>query len=151
LGIKLIASNKKAYHDYYIEETFEAGIVLLGSEVKSLRLGNINLKDCFCRIKDGEVWLNNAHISPYEMANRENHDPTRVRKLLLHAREIDKLIKKVDTRGFSLVPTRIYFKNSLIKVELGLAKGKQTHDKRQSLKEKEASREMARAMKERDR
>ena len=151
MGIKLIASNKKAYHDYYIEETFEAGIVLLGSEVKSLRLGNINLKDCFCRIKDGEVWLNNAHISPYEMANRENHDPTRVRKLLLHAREIDKLIKKVDTRGFSLVPTRIYFKNSLIKVELGLAKGKQTHDKRQSLKEKEASREMARAMKERDR
>ncbi len=151
MGIKLIASNKKAYHEYYIDETFEAGIMLLGSEVKSLRLGNINLKDCFCRVKNGEVWLNNAHISPYEMANRENHDPTRVRKLLLHGTEIAKIVKKVDTRGFSLIPTKIYFKNSLVKVEIGLGRGKQGHDKRHSLKQKEATRDVARALKERDR
>ncbi len=147
MGIKIIATNKKAYHDYFIEETFEAGIVLQGTEVKSLRLGQVNLKESFCRIKDGEVFINNMNISPYEQGNRENHDPTRMRKLLLHHTEIDKLIRLTEQKGLALLPTKIYFKNSLAKLEIGIGRGKKLHDKRETLKRKEADREMDRAIK----
>lgn len=146
MSVKLIANNKKAYHDFFIEDVYEAGLALQGTEVKSLRLGNANLKDSFCRIRNGEVFVDNLHISPYEMGNRENHDPTRSRKLLLHREEIAKLARKVDEKGFSLVPTRLYFKNSRVKLEIGLARGKKLHDKRETLKRKEADREMARAI-----
>ncbi|MDT8420617.1 MAG: SsrA-binding protein SmpB [Desulfuromonadales bacterium] len=148
MGIKIIATNKKAYHDYFIDDTYEAGLVLTGTEVKSLRLGKVNLKESFCRIINGEVFINNMNISPYEQGNRENHDPTRMRKLLLHHGEIDKLIRLTEQKGCSLVPTKIYFKNSLVKLEIGVGKGKKLHDKRQTLKQKEASREMAKAMKD---
>jgi SsrA-binding protein len=146
MSIKLIANNKKAYHDYFIDDVYEAGIALQGTEVKALRLGNANLKDSFCRIRGGEVFVDNMHISPYEMGNRENHDPTRSRKLLLHREEIGKLIRKVEEKGFSLVPTKLYFKNSRVKLEIGVARGKKMHDKRETLKRKEADREMARAI-----
>ncbi|MGC9519276.1 MAG: SsrA-binding protein SmpB [Desulfuromonadaceae bacterium] len=148
MGIKIIATNKKAYHDYFIDEVYEAGIALQGTEVKSLRLGNVNLKESFCRIKDGEVFINNMHISPYELGNRENHDPTRVRKLLLHRREIDKLTRKSEEKGLTLVPTRIYFKNSLVKLEIGVGKGKKHYDKRETLKRKQAQREVEKAIKD---
>ncbi len=147
MGIKIIATNKKAYHDYFIEETYEAGIALTGTEVKSVRAGKINLKESFCRIKDGEVFINNMNISEYEFGNRENHDPTRMRKLLLHHAEIDKLIRQTEQKGLALIPTKIYFKKNFIKLELGLGRGKKLHDKRESLKRKEADREMAKAMK----
>ena len=147
MGIKLIAANKKAYHDYFIDDVFEAGIILTGTEVKSLRLGKASIKEAFCRIKDGEVFINNLTISPYEQGNRENHEPTRMRKLLLHHAEILKLTRKVDERGFSIVPTRLYFKESLAKVEIGLGKGKKLHDKRETLKEKQATREIAKDLK----
>ncbi|MBE0504014.1 MAG: SsrA-binding protein SmpB [Desulfuromonadales bacterium] len=148
MGIKLIASNKKAYHDYFIDDVFEAGLVLTGTEVKSLRLGKVSLKESFCRIKDGEIFVNNMNISPYEQGGRENPaDPTRMRKLLLHRAEILKLIRKVDERGFSIVPTRIYLKESRVKLEIGLGKGKKTHDKRETLKEKQATREVAKILK----
>jgi len=149
MGIKIIATNKKAYHDYFIDETYEAGLVLTGTEVKSLRAGNVNLKESFCRIRNGEVFINNMHISPYEHGNIHNVDPTRIRKLLLHRAEIGKLIRKVEERGFSLVPTKLYFKNSLVKLEIGVARGKKMHDKRETLKRKEADREMAKAIKSR--
>jgi SsrA-binding protein len=148
MGIKIIATNKKAYHEYFIEETYEAGIVLTGTEVKSLRLGNVNIKESFCRIMKGELFINNMNISPYEQGNRENHDPTRIRKLLLHKAEIDKLIRKVEEKGLSLVPTKIYFKNSYVKLEVGVARGKKLHDKRESLKKKQADREIAKIFKE---
>jgi len=148
MGIKLIASNKKAYHDYFIDDVFETGIVLTGTEVKSLRLGKVSLKEAFCRIKDGEVFVNNMNISPYEQGGRENPaDPTRMRKLLLHRAEIVKLTRKVDERGFSIVPTRIYFKESRVKLEIGLGKGKKSHDKRETLKEKQSTREVAKILK----
>jgi SsrA-binding protein len=149
MGIKIIATNKKAYHDYFIDEVLEAGMVLLGTEVKSLRLGKANLKDAFCRIMGGELYVNNLHISPYEFGNRENHDPTRVRKLLVHRTELDKLTRKVEEKGLSLVPTKLYFKNGRVKIEIGVARGKKLHDKRETLKRKEADREMARAIRER--
>lgn len=148
MGIKIIATNKKAYHEYYIDEVYEAGIVLVGTEVKSLRLGNVNIKESFCRIKNGEMFINNMNISPYEQGNRENHDPTRVRKLLLHKIEIAKLIRKVDEKGLSLVPTKIYFKDSKVKLEIGVGRGKKMHDKRESLKQKQAAREVAKIFKE---
>lgn len=147
MGIKVIASNKKAFHDYFIDETFEAGIVLTGTEVKSIRAGKVNLKESFCRIKDGEVFINNMNISEYSFGNRENHEPTRMRKLLLHHAEIDKLIRLTEQKGLALVPTKIYFKNNYIKLELGVGRGKKLHDKRETLKRKEADREMAKAMK----
>ncbi|HEX9779304.1 MAG TPA: SsrA-binding protein SmpB [Geopsychrobacteraceae bacterium] len=147
MGIKIIATNKKAYHDYFITDTYEAGLVLQGTEVKSLRLGKVNLKEAFCRIVKGEVFINNMNISPYEQGNRENHDPTRLRKLLLHHTEIDKLIRMTEQKGCSLIPTKIYFKNSLVKLEIGVGKGKKLHDKRETLKQKEAGREMAKAIK----
>lgn len=147
MGIKIIASNKKAYHDYFIEETFEAGLVLLGTEVKSLRLGQVTIKESYCRIRNGEVFINNMNISIYEQGNRENHEPTRVRKLLLHHTEIDKLIRLTEQKGLTLLPTKIYFKDSLVKLEIGVGRGKKLHDKRETLKGKEANREMARAIK----
>ncbi len=147
MGIKKIATNKKAYHDYHIEETFEAGIVLQGTEVKSIRAGKVNLKESFCRIKNGEVFLNNMHVAEYDFGNRENHDPTRMRKLLLHHGEIDKMIRLTEQKGLALIPTKLYFKNNYIKLEIGVGRGKKLHDKRQSLKSKEAEREMAKAMK----
>jgi len=147
MGIKILANNKKAYHDYFIDEVYEAGIVLTGTEVKSLRLGKVNIKESFCRIKDGEIFINNMNISPYEQGNRENVDPTRMRKLLLHKEEIAKLTRKVEEKGLSLVPTKIYLKDSRIKLEVGVARGKKLHDKRETLKQKEAAREMAKAFK----
>jgi SsrA-binding protein len=147
MGIKIIASNKKAFHDYFIDDVYEAGLVLTGTEVKSLRLGNVNLKESFCRIKDGEVFINNMNISPYEQGSRENPDPTRMRKLLLHRSEIDKLIRKVDEKGLTLIATKIYFKDSRVKIEIGTGRGKKLHDKRETLKQKEAVREMAKVAK----
>ena len=146
--IKVIATNKKAYHDYFIEETYEAGIELKGSEVKSIRLGNINLKDSYAIIKNGEVMLQGVHISPYEKGSHFNPDAKRTRRLLLHKKEILKLKQKVQEKGFTLVVTKVYLKGSLVKAELGIAKGKEGQDKRQVLKEKEQKRQIERALKE---
>ena len=151
MGEKLICNNKKAYHDYFIEEKFEAGMVLRGTEVKSLRNGKANLNDSFALIKNGEAFLHNLHISPYDYGNRENHDPDRMRKLLLHKKEIIKLYAKIREQGYSFIPLRIYFKEGLVKVELGMAKGKKLYDKREDMKEKDHRRDMAQAMKQRSR
>lgn len=140
-----IAVNRRARHDYLIEETFEAGIVLTGSEVKALRDGKANLKDSYGRIDRDEVWLFNAHISPYGPASKFGHEPTRSRKLLLHRREIERLHSKVKERGFTLVPLRLYFKGGRAKVELGLARGKKLYDKRHAIRDREVKREMDRA------
>jgi SsrA-binding protein len=147
MGEKLICQNKKARFNYSIEDTYEAGISLLGSEVKSLREGKVNLGDSYGDIKRGEIFLVDAHISPYPQANRLNHDPLRTRKLLLHKREIQRLIGKVQERGFTLIPLRLYFSNGKVKVELGLAKGKKLFDKRETLKRKTMEREMERGRK----
>lgn len=144
--IKLVTSNKKAYHDFFIEETLEAGIALMGTEVKSLREGRANLKDSYALVKDGEVFLIGCHISPYSHGNIMNPDPERTRKLLLHRGEIKGLQGKLTQKGYTLVPLKIYFKGSHVKVELGLAKGKKLYDVREALKEKEAKREVERAM-----
>ncbi|MBU9710918.1 SsrA-binding protein SmpB [Evansella tamaricis] len=145
---KLIAQNKKARHDFHIEETFEAGMVLTGTEIKSLRGGKGNLKDSFARVSNGEVWLHNMHISPYEQGNRYNHDPVRARKLLLHKKEINKLIGQTKEKGYTLVPLKIYIKNGFAKTLLGLGKGKKKYDKREDLKKKDANREIQRAFKD---
>lgn len=147
-GEKIIAVNRKARHDYFIEESCEAGLVLTGSEVKSLRAGKANLKDSYARIERGEAWLVNAHISEYNPSAQFGHEPTRRRKLLLHAREIDRLTGKTKERGLTLVPLRLYFKNGRAKVELGLGRGKKQYDKRESIKERETRREVDRAMKQ---
>ncbi|MFQ5737107.1 MAG: SsrA-binding protein SmpB [Thermodesulfobacteriota bacterium] len=148
MGIHVVCNNKKAYHNYFIDETVEAGIMLTGPEVKSLRLGRANLKDSYARIKNAEIWLVNTHISPYAQADSfAQPDPERTRKLLLHKKEILRLIGKTREKGYTLVPTRIYFKGGKAKVELGLAKGKASYDKRETLKKKEALREMAREFK----
>jgi SsrA-binding protein len=146
---KVIAQNKKARHDYFIEDTYEAGIVLQGTEIKSIRAGRVNLKDSFARIQKGEVFLYNMHISPYEHGNRYNHDPLRTRKLLLHKKEIHKLFGKTKEQGYSLIPLKLYIKNGYAKILLGLAKGKKKWDKREDLKRKEAKREIERAFKAR--
>jgi len=151
MGEKLICNNKKAYHNYFIEEKFEAGMVLKGTEVKSLRMGKANLNDSFAQVRNGEAFLNNLHISPYDFGNRENHDPDRVRKLLLHKKEIAKLHGKVREQGYSLVPLRLYFKDGLVKVEMGLAKGKKLFDKREDMKKEDQKREMAQALKSKKR
>jgi len=148
---KLISNNKKAYHNYFIEEKFEAGMVLTGTEIKSLRMGNANLNDSFAIVRNGEAFLNNLHISPYDFGNRENHDPDRMRKLLLHKKEIAKLFSKIREQGYSVVPLRLYFKNGLAKVEIGLAKGKKLYDKREVMKEKDQKRDMSQALKQRNR
>jgi SsrA-binding protein len=144
-----VATNRQASFRYHLLERFECGIVLTGSEVKSLRDGAVQLKDAYAEVRDGEVWLRNMHISPYKPAARENHDPDRPRKLLLHRREIERLIGKTAERGLTLVPTRVYFSGPRAKVELALARGKEMHDKRRSIKERETRREIDRALTER--
>ena len=151
MGEKLICNNKKAYHDYFIEEKYEAGMVLKGTEVKSLRMGKANLNDSFALVKNGEAFLHNLHISPYDFGNRENHDPDRMRKLLLHKKEIGKLFGKIREQGYSVVPLRLYFNNGMVKVEVGLAKGKKLYDKREDMKKKDMKREVAQALKQRNR
>lgn len=146
-GEKIIAVNRRARHDYFIEETVEAGLVLTGSEVKSLRAGKANLKDSHARVERGEAWLANAHISEYGPSAQFGHEPTRKRKLLLHAREIERLAGKIKEKGLTLIPLRLYFKHGRAKVELGLARGKKLYDKRASIKERETRREVDRAMK----
>ena len=148
-GIKVIARNREAHHEYFIEEDYEAGIELRGTEVKSIRAGNISLKDAWCGIKDGELLLNQMHISPYDHGNRFNPDPRRVRRLLMHKREIMRLLGKVKQDGYSLIPLSVYFKGSHVKVKVGLCKGKKLYDKRQSAAEADAKRQIERAMKER--
>lgn len=150
-GTKVITVNRKARHDYFVLETYEAGIELFGTEVKSLRAGSVNLKDSWCSIKDGELFLMGAHISPYEKGNIFNRDPLRVRKLLMHKREIMKLFGTIKQDGYSLIPLSLYFKNSHVKVEVGLCKGKKLYDKREDMARRDAKREMDRAMKERNR
>ena len=144
-SIKLIANNKKARHDYFIEDTFEAGISLAGTEVKSLRMGKCSLKESFIKEHKGEIFIHNMHISPYEKGNIFNKDPLRVRKLLLHKYEINKLMGKVAAKGYTIVPLQVYFKGSLVKVEIGLARGKKLFDKREDMAKKDAQRDMERA------
>ena len=148
-SIKVMARNREAYHEYFVEEEFEAGIELCGTEVKSIRAGTLNLKDAWCGIKDGQLLLNQMHISPYDHGNRFNTDAKRVRKLLMHKREIMRLLGKVKQDGYSLIPLSVYLKGSLVKVKLGLCKGKKLYDKRQSAAERDAKRQIDRAMKER--
>ncbi|HOK07368.1 MAG TPA: SsrA-binding protein SmpB [Syntrophales bacterium] len=143
-GEKVIAQNKTARLNYFIDETYEAGIVLVGTEVKSLREGRANLKDSYASIRDGEAFLHDLHISPYSHGNRYNHDPLRVRKLLLHKREIKRLYGKSREKGFTLVPLRLYFKNGRVKVEIGVARGKKLYDKRQEIRRRDERRAMER-------
>jgi len=147
MGIKIVATNKTAYHNYDIIETYEAGIVLKGTEVKSLREGGCNLKDSFVRIDNGEAYLYNCYIAPYKPAGKLQHDPYRKRKLLLHKREILKLMGKVQEKGLTIVPTKVYFKNGKAKVEIALAKGKAKYEKRQAIKERELKRELSKKYK----
>ncbi len=144
---RIIAQNKKAYHDFFVEETYEAGIELSGTEVKSLRRGNANLKDSFCRIEDGEIFAYGIHISPYEQGNIFNKDPLRVKKLLMHRREINKLFGLVSRKGYTLVPLSLYFSGSRVKVQLALCTGKKLYDKRESDAKRSAARDIDRAMK----
>ena len=148
---KLIANNKKAYHDYFILDTYETGISLAGTEVKSLRMGKCSIKESFVRIENGEVFIYGMHISPYEKGNIFNKDPMRVRKLLLHKCEIMKLNGKIAEKGYTLMPLQVYFKGSLVKVEIGLARGKKNYDKRAAASQRDAKREMDRAIKSRNR
>jgi SsrA-binding protein len=145
--IKIIAVNRKARHDFFIDDEYEAGVVLQGTEVKSLRLGKVNLKDSYARIKDGEVFVYQMHIGPYPFAYYENHDPLRARKLLLHKQEIKRIYAKVNEKGHTLVPLKIYFKGGKVKISLALAKGKRQYDKRESIKRRDQQRELARERK----
>lgn len=145
---KIIATNKKAYHDYFVEDIYEAGIELVGSEVKSIRLGRVNMKDCFALVKNNEVFVYNMHISPYDKGSYFNEEPRRTRKLLLNRAEINKLRGKVEQKGYTLVPTKLYFKGNFVKVELAVCKGKELHDKRQTIKDKENRIAAERAIKE---
>jgi len=144
--IRVVAANRRARHDYFIDETYEAGIVLVGMEVKSIRDGRLSLQDSYAEIKDGEAWLYNMHISPYPQAHRFNPEPNRPRKLLLHRREIDRLRGKLEQRGYTLIPLSVYFKRGKVKIELGLARGKRQYDKRRAIAEREARRELERAL-----
>lgn len=146
-SVKLIANNKKAYHDYFILETYEAGIALSGTEVKSMRMGKCSIKEAFIRVEKGEVFIYGMHISPYEKGNIYNKDPLRVRKLLLHRSEINKLLGKTKEQGITIMPLKVYFKGSLVKVEIGLAKGKKLYDKRQDIAKKDQKREAQREFK----
>ena len=146
-GIKLIANNKKAFHDYFIEDTYEAGIALAGTEVKSLRMGKCSVKESFVRIQNGEVYIYGMNISPYEKGNIFNKDPLRTRKLLLHKREITKLLGQVSQKGYTIMPLQVYFKDSLVKVQIGLARGKKLYDKREDIAKKDQRREAEREMK----
>jgi SsrA-binding protein len=146
-GTKQIAANRKAFHDYFIDDKYEAGISLVGTEVKSLRAGQVNLKDSYCTIKNGELFVNNVHISPYEKGNIFNRDPRRTRKLLMHKREILKLFALVSQKGYTLVPLSLYFKDSKVKVEVGLCRGKKLYDKRETEARKQADRDSERIRK----
>ena len=145
--MKIVSQNKKAFHDYFVLETYEAGIVLQGTEIKSVRKGSANLKDSFIRIKNDEAFIENMHIAPYEQGNRFNHEPLRTRKLLLHKKQIKKLQKEIKENGLTIVPTKLYFNTSKLKVEIALARGKKLYDKRQDLKAKDAKRDVERALK----
>lgn len=147
-AVKVIVQNRKARHDYFIEETVEAGIALQGTEVKSLRLGKANLQDSYAQVRDGEVFVSGLHISPYDMGNRFNHDPLRTRKLLLHKSEIVKLGAQVQKKGLTLVPLSMYFKHGMVKMELAVARGKMLHDKREDIADREAKREIDRRIKD---
>lgn len=151
LGVKEITSNRKAFHEYFVLERFEAGIELAGTEVKSIRAGNVNLKDAFCTIKDGELFVRGMHISPYEHGNIFNKDPVRPRRLLMHKREIVKLNARIMQDGVALIPLSLYFKDSRVKVELGLCKGKKLHDKRDDIAAKDAQRDIQRALRSKNR
>ena len=147
VGTKTAAQNRKAFHDYFVEDSYEAGIELAGTEVKSIRMGNVNLKDAFCTIKDGQMTLNGMHVSPYEKGNIFNREPRRPRRLLMHKREIQRLFAKIKQDGYTLVPLSLYFKGPRVKVEVGLCKGKKLYDKRDAAAKKDAKREMDRALK----
>lgn len=149
-GIKVVAENRKAFHDYYIEDRIEAGIILTGTEIKSIRNGRVNLKDSYARLDEGEIWVHQMHISPYEQGNRFNHDPLRPRKLLLHRAEINKLIGKIQQQGLTLIPIKIYLKKGMAKVELAVGQGKKNYDKRQALAEREGKRDIERALRDRN-
>ena len=149
-GSKTLAENRKARHDYFFEDTYEAGISLRGTEVKSIRAGKANMRDSFARVEDGQLLLYNVHISPYEQGNRFNHDPMRPRVLLMHRREIHRLLGLTQAKGYTLVPTKLYLKDGKIKAEIGLAKGKKLYDKRDAEADRTAQREIARAMRERE-
>ncbi len=149
-NLKTIAQNKKARHDYFIEETYEAGIELFGTEVKSIRMGSVNLKDSYAQIDKGEIFVYNMHVSPYEKGNIFNKDPMRTRKLLMHKQEIDKLMGYVQQKGYTLIPLSIYLKGSLVKVQLAVAKGKQLHDKRHDIAERDAKRDIERQFRGKD-
>jgi SsrA-binding protein len=148
-GRKAIARNRRAYHDYHIDDTYEAGVALTGTEVKSLRAGRASLADGFAQISDGEVWLHNVHIPEYVQGTWTNHTPRRIRKLLLHRKEIDRLASRTTEQGLTLIPLSLYFKDGYVKVELGVARGKRTYDKRQDLARRDAAREIDRALKRR--
>ena len=145
-GVKIVAKNQKAYHEYFIEEKFETGIELSGTEVKSIRLGNLSLKEAWCQIKDGELFIRQMHIAPYEQGNIFNRDPMRVRRLLMHKREIMRLLGYVKQDGYSLIPLSLYFKGSIVKVQLGVCKGKKLYDKRADAAKRDAQRDIERAM-----
>ena len=146
-GIKIAAQNRKAFHDYFVEDKYEAGIELFGTEVKSIRAGTLNLKDAYCTVKDGELFVHGMHISPYEKGNIFNKDPVRTRKLLMHKREIRKLHALIKQDGYTLVPLSVYFKNARVKLEVGLCKGKKNYDKRETAAKRDAQREIERNMK----
>jgi SsrA-binding protein len=149
--IKVVATNRKAYHDYHIEETHEAGIALTGTEIKSVRAGSVNLKDSYAIVREGEAWLLNVHISPYDPASRQNVDPDRTRKLLLHRGEINRLMGRVQEKGLTIIPLRMYLKLNRAKVELALVRGKRQYDKREAIAKRDTEREIQRALKERER
>jgi len=149
VAIKVVATNRKAYHDYHIHDTFEAGLVLVGSEIKSIRAGRVSLQEGFVLFENGEAWLVNVHIAQYDPASRQNHEPKRRRKLLLHRREIERLQGRVQEKGYTLVPTRLYLKEGRAKVEIALARGKKLYDKREAIARKDARRQVERALKER--
>ena len=148
-GVKIIAQNKKAYHDYFVDEKYEAGIELFGTEVKSIRSGGINLKDSYCMIEEGEIFAVGVHVSPYEKGNIFNRDPYRVKKLLMHKKEINKLLGQITQKGFTIVPLSVYFKGSRLKMEIGLCRGKKLYDKRDAAAKKQADRDIERTMKTR--
>jgi SsrA-binding protein len=150
-GIKVVATNRKAGRDFYLEERREAGLVLMGTEIKSIRAGRVNLSDGYVQPRDGELWLLNVHIAPYDPSGRYGHEPRRPRKLLLHRREIDRLTSRVQERGYTIVPVRLYLRGGRAKVEIALARGKRKYDKRQAIAEREAQQQVERELKERDR
>lgn len=149
MAVKVVATNRKAYHEYYIQDTVEAGLVLMGSEIKSIRAGRVSLQEGFVLFENGEAWLINVHIAPYDPASRQNHEPKRRRKLLLHRREIERLQGRVQEKGYTLVPTRLYLKDGRAKVELGLGRGKKLYDKRETIAKQDSRRQIERALKER--